>query len=204
MNCKQSLRYFPRRVGNIQRAKSAFETSTVVKFTTVDFKSQSLKPLRVARTRLQRTREFDARVGHELTGGQMLGRRVDDRLGPRRLVAKLEGRRIVGAARAAEGAGGNELPRDTLGGGPGPPVQLRFQVHEGARDDRDLGTAHETQGIALLVRVLKLDGHLRVGKHTRILLIPHRGTVGCEDVVPSRIPGRRFAGDIHSTYGFSF
>jgi hypothetical protein len=90
---------------------------------------------------------------------------------------------------------------DAFGGGPGASVEFGFQIHEGARDHRDFGTAHETQRVPLLVRVLKLDGHLRVRKHALTLLISYRRTARCEKMIPGRIPGSRFAGDIHSKKG---
>ena len=159
--------------------------------------SHCLKPLRVARACIQRTRVLHTGVGHELTGRQILASRIDRCLGPRGLVEKGKRRRRVGAVGTAEGAGGNVMARDALGGGSGASVEFGFQIHKGARNDRDLGAADKTQRIPLLCRILELDGHLRIRKHTLILLISHRRTVRGEDIVPGRIPGGRFAGDVH-------
>ena len=156
-----------------------------------------LKPLRVARARIQRTRELHTGIRYKLAGRQILASRVDRCLGPRGLVEKGKRRRGVGTVGAAEGARGNVMASDALGGGSGASVEFGFEIHEGARNDRDLGAADETQRIPLLLGILKLDGHLRIRKHALILLIPHRRTVRGEDVVPGCVPGSRFAGDIH-------
>ncbi len=156
-----------------------------------------LKPLRVAGARIQRTGVLHTGVGHELTGRQILASRIDRCLGPRRLVQKGKRGRGVGAAGSAKRARGNVLASDALGGGSGTTVEFGFEIHEGARNNRNLGAAHKTQRIPLLFRILELDGHLCVGKHDLILLISHRHTVRGEDVVPGRIPGGRFTGDVH-------
>ena len=160
--------------------------------------------MRVARAGLESAGELDAGIGHKLTRGQMLDRGIHRCLGSRGLVQKREGRRLIGAAGASEGARGNVLPGDTFGGRPGPPVQLGLQVDQRAGNDADLGAAHKAQRIALLRGILKLDGHLRIRKHALVLLISHGRTVRGEDVVPGRVPGRRFAGDVHSTSGPPF
>ncbi len=129
----------------------------------------------------------------------MARRRVDHADRTRGLVAEGKGRGHVGAAGASQGARRCILPGHALALAPRNAQQVRLQVDDAAANVGHFRAAHQPEGVPALLRVRKLHGHLRIGKHTRGLLFFRKGHIGRPNAVPRAVPRCGGAADFHGS-----
>lgn len=156
-----------------------------------------LESHRIACTGLECLGRSYTRQCGELASGQIARRCIHNAHGACGLVAETKGRGRIRATGSAKRASGQILTRNTLALNPGHSEKIRFQVYHVSTNVAHFGASHKAKRISALVGILKLHGHLGVGKHARGLLFTDQGHIRRSNAIPGAVPGRCGTRDFH-------